>query len=108
MDTRAFSARLPLLLYLSPTSRTHEETSPERIIAETHAKLQAGTPVKDMLLASALAEAIGHCDQFAEILALLARTLARSLSLEGAGEGLSVRGLCCCYAPRPAIRWTCT
>jgi hypothetical protein len=54
-DTRAFSARLPLLLYLPPTPRTHEETSPEHIIAETHAKLHAGTPVKDMLLASALA-----------------------------------------------------
>lgn len=32
-----------------------EKTSPEHIIAETHAKLQTGIPVKDMLLASALA-----------------------------------------------------
>ena len=34
-----------------------------------------------------LAEDIGHCDQFAEIPALLARALAQGLSLEGVGEG---------------------
>jgi hypothetical protein len=32
-----------------------EETAPDRIVADTHARLAAGTPVKDMLLASALA-----------------------------------------------------
>src|SRR5207247_5797006 len=32
-----------------------EETTPDRIVAETHDKLGAGTPVRDMLLASALA-----------------------------------------------------
>jgi hypothetical protein len=41
--------------HIEPLVQFVEETSPEHIIAETHAKLQAGTPVKDMLLASALA-----------------------------------------------------
>src|SRR5713101_708731 len=41
---------------------------------------------------TALAEDIGHCDQFAETSALLARALAQGLSLEGVGEGLSVGG----------------
>jgi hypothetical protein len=32
-----------------------EETAPDQIVADTHARLAAGTPIKDMLLASALA-----------------------------------------------------
>ena len=41
--------------HIEPLVQFVEETSPEHIITETHARLQAGTPVKDMLLASALA-----------------------------------------------------
>src|SRR5215471_20868783 len=41
--------------HIEPLVQFVEETSPEHIIAETHTKLQAGTTVKDMLLASALA-----------------------------------------------------
>jgi hypothetical protein len=41
---------------------------------------------------TALADEIGRSDQFAEIPEMLARALADGLSLEGAGEGLSVGG----------------
>jgi hypothetical protein len=40
---------------LEPLVQFVEETAPDRIVAATHEKLSAGTPVKDMLLASALA-----------------------------------------------------
>src|SRR5437868_3330852 len=40
---------------LEPLVQFVEETAPDRIVAATHEKLGAGTPVKDMLLASALA-----------------------------------------------------
>jgi hypothetical protein len=40
---------------LEPLVQLVEETTPDRIVAATHEKLSAGTPVKDMLLASALA-----------------------------------------------------
>jgi hypothetical protein len=38
----------------------------------------------------ALGEAIGRCDQYADIPGMLARALADGLSLEGAGEALSI------------------
>ena len=41
--------------HIEPLVQFVEETTPERIVAATHDKLTAGTPVKDMLLASALA-----------------------------------------------------
>ncbi len=41
---------------------------------------------------TALADDIGHCSQFGEIPEMVARALADGLSLEGAGEGLSVGG----------------
>src|SRR5207245_9911576 len=41
--------------HIEPLMQFVEETPPERIVAATHNKLAAGTPVKDMLLASALA-----------------------------------------------------
>ena len=41
--------------HIEPLVEFVEETSPERIVAATHDKLAAGTPVKEMLLASALA-----------------------------------------------------
>src|SRR5882724_7936318 len=41
--------------HIEPLVEFVEETTPERIVAATHDKLAAGTPVKDMLLASALA-----------------------------------------------------
>jgi len=41
--------------HIEPLVQFVEETTPERIVAATHEKLTAGTPVKDMLLASALA-----------------------------------------------------
>ena len=41
--------------HIEPLVQFVEETTPDRIVAETHEKLVAGTPVKDMLLASALA-----------------------------------------------------
>src|SRR6267378_984549 len=41
--------------HIEPLVQFVEETTPDRIVAETHDKLVAGTPVKDMLLASALA-----------------------------------------------------
>jgi hypothetical protein len=41
--------------HLEPLVRFIEETDPERIIAATHEKLQASTPVKELLLGSALA-----------------------------------------------------
>jgi hypothetical protein len=40
---------------IEPLVQIVEDTAPERIVAETHDKLAAGTSVKDMLLASALA-----------------------------------------------------
>src|SRR5437879_2009113 len=40
---------------IEPLVRFVEETAPERIVARTHDRLAAGTPVRDMLLASALA-----------------------------------------------------
>jgi hypothetical protein len=40
---------------LEPLVQFVEETAPDRIVAATHERLRAGTPVKDMLLASALA-----------------------------------------------------
>src|SRR5262245_31637024 len=40
---------------IEPLVQFVEETTPERIVAATHDKLAAGTAVKDMLLASALA-----------------------------------------------------
>jgi len=41
--------------HIEPLVQFVEETPPERIVAETHDKLAAGAPVKDMLLAAALA-----------------------------------------------------
>jgi hypothetical protein len=41
--------------HIEPLVRFVEETPPEHIVERTHAKLVAGTPVKEMLLASALA-----------------------------------------------------
>jgi hypothetical protein len=40
---------------IEPLVQFVEETAPEQIVARTHDKLAAGTPTKDMLLASALA-----------------------------------------------------
>src|SRR2546429_4000722 len=40
---------------IEPLVRFVEDTAPEHIVARTHDKLAAGTPVKEMLLASALA-----------------------------------------------------
>src|SRR2546428_3596215 len=40
---------------IEPLVRFVEETTPEHIVARAHDKLAAGTTVKDMLLASALA-----------------------------------------------------
>jgi hypothetical protein len=40
---------------IEPLVRFVEETAPEQIVERTHAKLASGTPVKEMLLASALA-----------------------------------------------------
>src|SRR2546422_10488707 len=40
---------------IEPLVRFVEETPPEHIVARTHDRLAAGTPVKDVLLASALA-----------------------------------------------------
>jgi hypothetical protein len=45
-------------------------------------ELRTATDDDEPSAITALAQAIGHCDQFAEIPALLARALARSLSLE--------------------------
>src|SRR5713226_4713176 len=41
--------------HIEPLVRFVEETAPEHIVARAHDKLAAGTSVKDMLLASALA-----------------------------------------------------
>jgi hypothetical protein len=41
--------------HIEPLVQFVEDTPPERIVAEAHARLAAGTPVKDMLLAGALA-----------------------------------------------------
>ena len=41
--------------HIEPLVQFVEETTPDHIVATTHEKLVAGTPVKDMLLASALA-----------------------------------------------------
>src|SRR5512132_1653072 len=41
--------------HIEPLVQFVEETAPERMVAAAHDKLAAGTPVKDMLLASALA-----------------------------------------------------
>jgi len=41
--------------HIEPLVQFVEETAPDRIVARTHDKLAGGTPVKDMLLASALA-----------------------------------------------------
>jgi hypothetical protein len=41
--------------HVEPLVQFVEDTPPDRIVAETNARLAAGTPVKDMLLASALA-----------------------------------------------------
>ena len=41
--------------HIEPLVRFVEDTAPERIVARTHERLAAGTPVRDMLLASALA-----------------------------------------------------
>ena len=41
--------------HIEPLVRFVEETAPDHIVARTHDKLAGGTPVKDMLLASALA-----------------------------------------------------
>src|SRR5215467_7455505 len=41
--------------HIEPLVQFVEETTPDHIVAKTHEKLVAGTPVKDMLLASALA-----------------------------------------------------
>src|SRR5438552_11389855 len=40
---------------IEPLVRFVEDTAPEHIVARTHDRLAAGTPVKDVLLASALA-----------------------------------------------------
>src|SRR5882762_8703117 len=40
---------------IEPLVRFVEETSPEHVVARTHDRLAGGTPVKDVLLASALA-----------------------------------------------------
>src|SRR5499427_6614531 len=41
--------------HIEPLVQFVEETAPEHIVARTHDKLMAGTPVRGMLLASALA-----------------------------------------------------
>ncbi|HUG36710.1 MAG TPA: hypothetical protein VML54_07155 [Candidatus Limnocylindrales bacterium] len=41
--------------HIEPLVRFVEDPPPERIVAATHEKLASGTPVKDVLLASALA-----------------------------------------------------
>src|SRR5438270_14063619 len=40
---------------IEPLVRFVEETAPEHIVARTHDRLAAGSPARDMLLASALA-----------------------------------------------------
>jgi len=41
--------------HIEPLVRFVEDTTPERVVAAAHDQLAAGTSVKDMLLASALA-----------------------------------------------------
>lgn len=41
--------------HIEPLVRFVEETPPDRIVAETYEKLRSGTPIKEMLLASAMA-----------------------------------------------------
>ena len=41
--------------HIEPLVQFVEDTAPEKIVAKTYEKLQSGTPVKEMLLASALA-----------------------------------------------------
>src|SRR5437899_11266151 len=54
-EVRVMAQRVAYPEHIEPLVQFVEETPPERIVAATHDKLAAGTPVKDMLLASALA-----------------------------------------------------
>src|SRR5439155_988944 len=54
-EDRVMAQRVRYPDHIEPLVEFVEETSPERIVAATHDKLAAGTPVKEMLLASALA-----------------------------------------------------
>ena len=54
--------------------------------------LRAKTGEDETAAITALADEIGRCNEFGEIPAMLARALGGGLSLEGAGEALSVGG----------------
>src|SRR5216117_1932977 len=54
--------------------------------------LRVATGDDDTAALTALADEIGRCHKFSEVPGMLARALADGVSLEGAGEGLSVGG----------------
>lgn len=96
---------------IEPLVRFIEETPRDEILDRTLDKLRAGVPEIDALIEQhqllnrvlrqrsgedetavigRIGEAIGRCDIYTEIPALLAEALAEGLSLEGAGEALSI------------------
>ena len=89
-----FIGRAPVRYITRPTDPTSLEEI-DRLI-DKHAllerELRARTGDDETAAITALADEIGRCSKFTEIPEMVAQALGDGLSLEGAGEGLSVGG----------------
>jgi hypothetical protein len=89
-----FIGRAPVRYITRPTDPTSLEEI-DRLI-DTHGLLERALRAKtgddETAAITALADEIGRCSKFTEIPEMVAQALGDGLSLEGAGEGLSVGG----------------
>ncbi|HEV8440051.1 MAG TPA: hypothetical protein VGT40_18325 [Methylomirabilota bacterium] len=89
-----YIGRAPVRYITRPTAPTSLEEVDGLIgrhrLLERDLRLETGED--ETATITALADDIGRCDEFAEVPGMLARALADGLSLEGAGEALSVGG----------------
>jgi hypothetical protein len=89
-----YIGRAPVRYVTRPTAPTSLEEVNALIdkheLLERDLRMETGED--ETTAVTALADAIGRVDDFAEIPAMLARALSDGLSLQGAGEGLSVGG----------------
>jgi len=89
-----FIGRAPVRYITRPTDPTSLEEI-DRLI-DTHGLLERALRAKtgddETAAITALADEIGRCSKFTEVPEMLAQALGDGVSLEGAGEGLSVGG----------------
>jgi hypothetical protein len=89
-----FIGRAPVRYITRPTDPTSLEET-DRLIDKhglLERELRARTGNDETAAITALADEIGRCSKFTEIPEMVAQALGDGLSLEGAGEGLSVGG----------------